>query len=68
MRLQTTPSSRPHRRPSLERRLCATPTCLNSFLEPGDGSGLCERCALERDLFDRDGRWERLLDAERAGH
>ena len=62
------PAARGRRPVPGERRLCATPTCLNSYLEPGDGSGLCESCALERELFDREGRWERLLAAERAGH
>jgi hypothetical protein len=43
-----------------ERKLCASPACLHSYVAPGDGSGLCERCSLELDLFDREARWDRI--------
>lgn len=53
-----------HRFP--ERKLCSSSSCCNSYLAPGDGSGLCESCALELDLFDREARWGRIFPAGKA--
>lgn len=47
--------------PPAERALCASPTCFNSFVDSWDESGLCERCVLETELFDREARWERVF-------
>ncbi len=55
---------RTHDTPSLpyaERKLCASPTCINTFVDSWDESGLCERCILEAELFDREARWERVF-------
>jgi len=60
---RTSPSTAASRPPFPERRLCASPSCCNSFVAPGDGSGLCESCALELDLFDREARWLRVFPA-----
>lgn len=55
--------------PSLqpERRLCASPSCCNSYVGSGEGDGLCESCALELDLFDREARWQRVFPTGSSG-
>jgi pimeloyl-ACP methyl ester carboxylesterase len=41
---------------------CATPGCGRPGVEPlADGALRCIPCAVERDLFDREGRWTRLF-------
>lgn len=54
-------STRTSPSPYAERKLCASPTCFNTFVDPWDETGLCERCAIETELFDRDARWERVF-------
>jgi hypothetical protein len=47
---------------SREPRLCATPDCHSVVEEPWDETGtLCARCAIETDLSDREGRWDRCF-------
>jgi hypothetical protein len=48
--------------PTFEPRVCALPGCANVVVEPWEESGtLCARCALDRELWDRDGRRERAF-------
>lgn len=40
-------------------RACATPGCHGVVADAWEERGvLCPECAIERDLFDRDARWE----------
>jgi hypothetical protein len=40
---------------------CATPDCHGVVADPWESEGLyCPECAIERDLFDREARWEHL--------
>lgn len=40
---------------------CATPSCHGTVADPWETEGLyCPECAIERDLFDRGGRWGQL--------
>jgi hypothetical protein len=49
----------------LPSKPCATRGCTNLVTEPWDESGnLCARCAIEDDLADRYGRWDRLFPIE----
>ena len=44
-------------------RLCASPHCHNLVLDAWEETGtLCASCAVEHDLADREGRWDRLGD------
>jgi hypothetical protein len=52
----------PHDRPEITRH-CGQ--CGESLAETWpDSPGLCLRCGLEADLFDREARWERLHGVE----
>lgn len=43
-------------------RLCARPHCNNVVAEPWEETGtLCASCAIESDLSDREGRWDRCF-------
>ena len=43
-------------------RLCANPSCVNLVAESWEETGtLCARCAIEEDLFDREGRRDRAF-------
>ena len=45
-----------------EARHCARPHCHNVVTEPWDETGtLCASCAIENDLSDREGRWDRCF-------
>lgn len=40
---------------------CARPGCSNTVVDEWEESGLlCAECALEEDLCDREGRWDRM--------
>lgn len=40
---------------------CVTPGCHHFVLEPWDDSGLlCDECAIEGELYDREARWDHV--------
>lgn len=42
-------------------RPCVTPGCLHLVTEPWEDSGLlCNECAIEGELYDREARWDHV--------
>lgn len=62
---QTIQTQNPHS-PGLPGKLhlCALPHCQESVLDAWEDTGtMCASCAIETDLSDRAGRWDRVFPA-----